>query len=100
MVVFDLQKRLKDAYLAEFELIIVFLLTVAQNSRVYRIREINHYFRFLDEMKFMLHALGIHILIPSSGDPIQRDRDVQEQVEELEPEQRKLLDQIHDHYKL
>lgn len=85
-VVFDLQRRLKEAYLNELELIIVFLLTVAQNSRVYRIREINAYFRFLNEMKFMLHALGIHILIPTSGDAIQRDRDVKAQVDELSPE--------------
>lgn len=70
MVVFDLQKRLKNAYMEELELIIVFLLTVAQNARVYKIREIKRLFRFLEEMKYMLHALGIHILIPTSGDEI------------------------------
>ena len=92
MVLFDVQQRLKRAYLHELELIVVFLLTMAQNARVYRIREINRFFKFLDEMKFMLHALGIHILVPSAGDAIQRNRDVQAQIEELDPEQKKLFE--------
>jgi hypothetical protein len=91
---FKAELLVHDTFLNEYECMVNFVMISIQNSRI-RADQINKGFlRFLTTKSDIFHALGIPFVIPTSGTLSQRMEQVQQQIDQLDADKRKIFDQL------
>ena len=83
---------MQEARMGEVEQIIQLIMISVQNVFQWQAQEAKDFFQLLGSMKDLMFALGISIQVPSGGSLAQRYRQVQDQIEELDPKEKKVFE--------
>lgn len=85
---------MQEARMSEVEQIIQLIMISVQNVFQMQAQEAKDFFQLLGTMKDLLFALGLSIQVPSGGSIAQRYRQLQDQIDELAPKERKVFEQV------
>ena len=87
-------KLVHDAYVHEQEQVIQFIMMAVQNSILMDHKKKKEFVQFLVSKQDVLHALGIGIQLPTRGPLEQRWDQIQQQIQELSPEELGVFNQL------
>lgn len=91
---FQLDHLVQEARMSEVEQIIQLIMISVQNVFQWQAQEAKDFFQLLGTMKDLMFALGLTIQTPSGGSIAQRYRQVQDQIDELDPKEKQVFEQL------